>query len=199
MGHKSVCHYGMPITGSWPFLAWSLPQVSWPQYLWLHMKPIFSKSWSKNQEIKTNKSKNQEVPRLSQKSVICFEKSVICFPWPFCVLLPRFVDVAAWWAASWRHRCPSSTGHPTGRHGHHSQAPVLVPHVVPVQVPTWSVEIKDLVCLFVFSSWIPNWSCFFFFQLLKLQLWQSIIQLAKPLLAALEDWERRKIQMARQC
>lgn len=33
-------------------------------------------------------------------------------------------------------------------HGHHG----LVPHVVPVQVPTWSVEIKDSDRLFVFSS-----------------------------------------------
>ena len=41
-------------------------------------------------------------------------------------------------------------------HGHHG----LVPHVVPVQVPTWSVEIKDLVCLIVFSSFrLWFWKC----------------------------------------
>lgn len=61
-------------------------------------------------------------------------------------------------------------------HGHHSQAPVvhghhvLVPHVVPVQVPTWSVEIKDSDRLIVFSSfrlWFWNSKLILFFSTVK--------------------------------
>ena len=46
---------------------------------------------------------------------------------------------------------------------------MLVPHVVPVQVPTWSVEIKDLVCLFVFSSLVLEFQTdlVFFFSTVK--------------------------------
>lgn len=174
MGHKSVCHYGMPITGSWPFLAWSLPQAislaTHETNLSSELKPNFSKSWSKNQEIKNKKQTNQwfddVAGRLLKASMPFFS-----------------------WTSNGAARAPL-TGTGAGARGAARGARAGTDMEFP--------EIRDSDRLFVFGSGIPNWSCFFF-QLLKLQLWQSIIQLAKPLLAALEDWEWRKIQMALQC
>lgn len=169
----------------------SVSRVNWNQ--------IFQKV---GQKTKKSKQTNRKIKKLelSQKSVIW----VICFPdlstWrrggPPLEGIDALLQLDIQWGRGTR-----GTG-TTHRHRWCTGTTCWCRTWCPCRYRHGALKSKTRIVwssfhLFVFGSGIPNWSCFF--QLLKLQLWQSIIQLAKPLLAALEDWEWRHIQMARQC